>query len=77
MTTQNSRLKRLPENSHTIILRFEDQSQRDECINNPEFIQTVGEIAALVRKYNSTFEIFAWDILSGTSIDIETQEIIS
>jgi len=71
-TTQNSRLKRLPENSHSIILKFERQEQRDKCVENSDFIQVLGELAALVRKYNSTFEIYKWNTLTGTKSDLET-----
>lgn len=75
--TENSRLKRVPENSHTIILKFRKKSERDKCIFLPEFKKTIGELAALVTKYNSSFEIFSWNILSGTSSDLENQEIIN
>ena len=76
LKAESSRLKRLPENSHTIMIKFAKKSHRDECVNLAEFKNIIGELAALVTKYNSTFEIFAWDILSGTSIDIDTPEII-
>ncbi len=75
--TENSRLKRLPENSHTIMLKFKDKAQRDECVSVQEFKKTIGAIAALVTKYNSTFEVFSWNILSGTSSEIENQEVVS
>ena len=75
--TENSRLKRVPENSHTIILKFKEKSQRDKCIGLDEFKKAIGELAALVTKYNSTFEIFSWNIISGTSIDLEGQEVIN
>jgi len=71
--TENSRLKRVPENSHTIMLKFREKNQRDKCVSLSEFKKTIGELAALVTKYNSTFEIFSWNILSGTSIDIDNQ----
>ncbi len=75
--TENSRLKRLPENSHTIMLKFKDKAQRDECVSVQGFKKTIGEIAALVTKYNSTFEVFSWDILSGISSELENQEVVS
>lgn len=70
----NSRLKRLPENSHTIILKFENRSQRDNCFFSQEFKKCLGELAVLLAKYNSTFETISWDVLKGTKLDRELDE---
>ena len=60
-----TRFKRLPKNSHTIILKFGTKKKRDECINSEDFKDVFGEIARLLINYNSSIEVVKWDIISG------------
>ncbi|MHA1488414.1 MAG: hypothetical protein ACTSRI_02025 [Promethearchaeota archaeon] len=62
---KKSRLKRLPENSHTIILKFEKKRNRDDCLNSGEFQKILGELSSLISSYNSKIETIEWDIVTG------------
>ncbi|MHA1294678.1 MAG: hypothetical protein ACTSQJ_18735 [Promethearchaeota archaeon] len=39
-----SKLKRLPYNSYTIILKFENAEDRDKCIHSEEFQKIYGKL---------------------------------
>ena len=46
-----SKLKRLPLNSYTVIIKVESEEDRDKCINSKEFQEIYGKllIKALTR----------------------------
>ena len=60
-----ARYKRLPENSYSIILKFQNKKDRDDCINSEEFKDIYGDLAKLLINYNSSIELIKWDLLSG------------
>ena len=62
---RTNRFKRLPSNSHTIILQFNKQKDRNKCISSDEFKQIFAELATLLINYNSSIEIIKWDSLTG------------
>ncbi len=64
---RTNRFKRLPANSHTIILQFIKQKDRDKCINSEEFKKVYADLATLLINYNSSIEIIKWDSLTGQS----------
>ena len=52
-----TKLKRLPYNSFTIILKFEDDEKRDECILSERFQKLYGNlITKIATKYNCKIE---------------------
>jgi len=60
-----ARYKRLPENSYSIVLKFANKKDRDDCINSKEFKEVYAELATLLINYNSSIELIKWDLLSG------------
>ena len=64
-TTTRNKYKRLPENSYSLILRFQNKKDRDDCINSKEFKEIYGRLATLLINYNSSIELIRWDLLSG------------
>ena len=62
---RTNRFKRLPSNSHTIILQFTKQKDRDKCISSDEFKKIYADLATLLINYNSSIEIIKWDSLTG------------
>ena len=63
---QTNRFKRLPENSHTILLRFTHKKDRDDCINSEDFKKVFGELATLLINYNCSIETIKWDYITGS-----------
>ena len=48
-----SKLKRLPNHSYSIILKFENGDERDECIQSEEFEKIMGQLGSkIIVKYN-------------------------
>ncbi len=48
----NSKLKRLPNNSYTILINFENIEERNECINLKEYKEIISKLKSLGSKYN-------------------------
>ncbi len=69
LEAKKSRIKRLPENSHTIILKFGKKKKRDECINSVEFQEILGELISILSKYNSKIETILWDNITGSKTE--------
>ena len=56
-----SKLKRLPYNSYTIIMKFENNEERDECIKSEKFKAVAGKLASkLGTNYNCTIEFLTY-----------------
>ena len=79
---KNTRIKRLPEHSHTIIFKFDSKPQREVFEASLEYESFIREITALLATCNSNseFEQISWDVVTGSKtkgkdIEIETQEI--
>lgn len=52
-----SKLKRLPYNSYSIILKFENGEERDQCIRSEEFKEVFGRLASKIQlKYGCKIE---------------------
>ncbi|MHA1149397.1 MAG: hypothetical protein ACTSR8_14265 [Promethearchaeota archaeon] len=52
-----TKLKRLPYNSFTIILKFENDEMRDDCILSKEFQTLIGQlITKVTSKYGCKIE---------------------
>ena len=52
-----SKLKRLPNNSYTIILKFENEEDRIECLNSKEYKEILGKLASSIGiNYNCKIE---------------------
>lgn len=64
-TTKRTNIKRIPENSYTMIFKFENKKERDECLNSEDFQDIYSEIAKLLINYNCRIELIKWDLLLG------------
>jgi len=52
-----SKIKRLPYNSYSIILKFENADDRDKCIQSEEFENVFGKLASKIQlKYGCKIE---------------------
>ena len=63
---QPTRLKRLPLHSYTIIIKFENNDDKDKCIHSKDFKKAYGELASVLVDFNSRIETITWDTVSGT-----------
>ena len=51
-----SKLKRFPDNSYSIILKFDSRENREECIDSKEYGQINAKLASLTLKYQCKIE---------------------
>ena len=52
-----TKLKRLPYNSYTIVLKFETDDERDECIQSEAFLKAYGKLLSKIGiTYNCKIE---------------------
>lgn len=52
-----TKLKRLPYNSFTVILKFENDEKRDDCILSDKFQELSGQLASKIASfYNCKIE---------------------
>ena len=57
-----SKLKRLPNNSYTIILKFEEEADKTECLNSKEYKEIIGKLASSIGiNYNCKIQYITLD----------------